>query len=110
MAFRKVFREPLYQLYKWILQRKLAGTAQNAVFQNVGNTSAVLRRGTKGDGKYLILIIILDQNQSGSCFLMANQISGGMDIGQILLFQNLVCRNVLLFSLFFLQIMPNQFV
>ena len=99
----------LYQLYKWILQRKLAGTAQNAVFQNMRNTGAVLRRGTKGNGKYLILIIILDQNQSGSCFLMANQISGGMDIGQILLFQNLVCRNILFFH-FFLQIVPNQFV
>ena len=61
----------LYQLHKWILQRKLAGAAQNTMFQNMWNTSAVLRRGTKGNGKYLILIIILDQNQSGSCFLMA---------------------------------------
>lgn len=73
------------------------------MFQNMWNTGAVLRRGTKGNGKYLILIIILDQNQSGSCFLMAYQISGRMDIGQILLFQNFVCRNVLFFH-FFLQI------
>ena len=99
----------LNKLYKWILQREFPGSAQNAVFQYVRNTSAVLRCSTKSNGENLILIIILNKYQPCSCFLMANQIAGGMDIGQFLLFHNLVCRNVLFFH-FFLQIVPNQFV
>ena len=79
------------------------------MFQNVGNTGTVLRCSTKGNGKYLILIIILNQDQSGSCFFVAEQIADRMDIGQILLLHNLICRNIFFLHLF-LQIVPNQFV
>ncbi len=98
----------LYQLYKWILQRKLAGAAQNAVFQNVEHrccSSAWYERQWK---------IPYSHHHSRSepvwlLFSYGEPDIRGMDIGQILLFQNLVCRNVLFFH-FFLQIVPNQFV
>ena len=67
----------LYQLHKWILQRKLAGAAQNTMFQNMWNTSAVLRRGTKGNGKYLILIIISQYKNSCTGLSVSEKISVG---------------------------------
>ena len=58
--------------------------------------------GAKRNGKYLVLIIVLDQDQSCSGFLVAEQIACGMDVCKIFLCYNFVCRNVLYFH-FFLQ-------
>ena len=101
-CIQECVQRALYQLYKWILQRELAGATQNAVFQDVWYTCAVPGRCAKCNGKYFILVIVLNKNKSCACFFVAYQISGRMNICQIFLFLNFICRNVF-YSHFFLQ-------
>ena len=62
-----------YQLYKRILQRKFPGAAQYAVFQDMSNTCAVFGRCAECNIKNLILITVLDEHHSGSCFFVSQK-------------------------------------
>ena len=47
---------------------EFSGTAEYTVLQDMCHTCAVLRRCAECDIKYFILIIILDQHNSCTCF------------------------------------------
>ena len=95
-CIEKCIKRTLYQLHKRIFQRKLPGTAQHAVLQNVGYAGAVFWRSTKSNIKHLVLIIILYKHDSCACFFMAQQISCGTDILQIFFFDNVISKNSVL--------------
>ena len=72
-GIKEGIKRTFYQLHKRILKRKFPGAAQYAVFQYMGNTCAVFRRCTECNVKNLILITILDEHHSGSCFFVSQK-------------------------------------
>ena len=80
-----------YQFHKRILKRKFPGAAQYTVFQDVGNTGAVLWRCTECNVKNFILIAVLDEHDSGSCFFVFEKPSFGMNILKIFFLQDFIC-------------------
>ena len=80
-----------YQFHKRILKRKFPGAAQYTVFQNVGNTGAVLWRCTECNVKNFILIAVLDEHDSSSCFFVFEKPSFGMNILKIFFLQDFIC-------------------
>ena len=72
-GIKEGIKRTFYQFHKRILQRKFPGAAQYAVFQDVGNTGAVLWRCTECNIKNFILIVVLDEHHSGSCFFVSQK-------------------------------------
>ena len=72
-CIQKCVQRSFYQFHKRIFKWKFPGSAEYAVLQDMRNTCTVLRRCTECDIKYFVLIIILDQHDSGTCFLMTQK-------------------------------------
>ena len=72
-GIKECIKRSFYQLYKRILQRKFPGAAQYAVFQDMSNTCAVFGRCAECNIKNLILITVLDEHHSGSCFFVSQK-------------------------------------
>ena len=79
------------QFYKRIFQWKFPGATQYTVFQNMCHTCAVLWRCAECNIKDLVLIVILDEHYSGSCFFVAQKPAFGMNILKVFLLQDLIC-------------------
>ena len=90
-GIKEGIKRTFYQLHKRILKRKFPGAAQYAVFQYMSNTCAVFRRCTECNVKNLILITILDEHHSGSCFFVSQKPSFGMNILKIFFLQDFIC-------------------
>ena len=90
-GIKEGIKRTFYQLHKRILKRKFPGAAQYAVFQDVGNTGAVLWRCTECNVKNFILIAVLDEHDSGSCFFVFEKPSFGMNILKIFFLQDFIC-------------------
>ena len=70
------------------------GTAQYAVFQDMGHPCAVRGGSPKSNVEDLIIIVIFQHHDSGAAFFVFQQISSGMDIGNFLLHEQLICRYI----------------
>ena len=90
-GIKEGIKRTFYQLHKRILKRKFPGAAQYTVFQDVGNTGAVLWRCTECNVKNFILIAVLDEHDSGSCFFVFEKPSFGMNILKIFFLQDFIC-------------------
>ena len=70
-GIQKCLQTPLQQLHEWILGLVLATAAQDAVFENVGNTRRVRRRRAEGNSKAFVVVLGGDGEDFGSALFVA---------------------------------------
>mmetsp|Transcript_15236 Transcript_15236/g.45992 ORF Transcript_15236/g.45992 Transcript_15236/m.45992 type:complete len:250 (+) Transcript_15236:2550-3299(+) len=71
---------PLHELHKWLLDRVFLTAAENGVFQNVGDTLAILHRCPQHHPKAFVLVTVHQRHDLAPCLLVLV----GEDLGVIL--------------------------
>ena len=79
-GIQKSVQRAFDQFDKRIFEWKLSGSAEHTVFQNMCNTCAVLRRGTKSDIEHFVFVIVLNEHYPCSGFDMPEQVACRTDV------------------------------
>ena len=79
-GIQKSVQRAFDQFDKRIFERKLSGSAEHAVFQNMCNTCAVLRRGTKSDIEHFVFVIVLNEHYPCSGSDVPEQVACRTDV------------------------------
>jgi hypothetical protein len=73
----------LEKLYERFPHRVFAGAAQNGMFQDVSHARGIPRRRSKGDPEHLVLIVIDERQEFGSCPGMLKKLRLGSKLGDL---------------------------